>query len=291
MSTYADDTWEWVAQPLRDLRERCRAEPEVPWDERLGRFLADLGLSSAEQHPVLAALADRVARESDPIAFVADDSFEAVARDLVVTYAIEHETRQAATEESGGEPAATTDPATVADNAVVTIGLPAVRDLAAFQPELVAGEDLAATLTVALAHRLTAQPDPYGTALSTALARHLELWISANPVPAGEFYAVFDVHTQVAQQWVEQATAARAGEFPVPAPAGRTADGTAAADAFDDLFTAPEEQSLATTEGAYLMPDLVERFLREVPGAEALTPDQINDAIREALADNQGSTS
>lgn len=39
------------------------------------------------------------------------------------------------------------------------------------------------------------------------------------------------------------------------------------------------------------MPELVEEFLRDVPGAGALTPDQINDAIREVLAENQGGRS
>ena len=66
MSTYADDTWEWVAQPLRDLRERCRAEPEVSWDERFDRFLPVTALDDWERAVahLVTAVGDRTQYES-----------------------------------------------------------------------------------------------------------------------------------------------------------------------------------------------------------------------------------
>jgi hypothetical protein len=138
MSDSAEDTWGWIHQPLHQLREGCAAEPDTEWEHRLSAFLAALGLASANDHPVIRTLAEHVEHSAssdvERAALVADDGFEALVYQWVIN--------EAGTD-SGPAAASPGDPATVAEHAVLLIGMPAVRTVAAARPALLAGRDAA----------------------------------------------------------------------------------------------------------------------------------------------------
>lgn len=275
MSGYADELWAWLSEPLRDLREKCQREPSVSWEDRFTEFIGKLNLSSSDSHPVTKALAERVEQETDPIAFMSRDDSESVVYQLV--------TDEAARQAPQAEPAAgqqqpvvqpaeqaqpAKDPGTVAEQAVVAIGLPAALGVAP-------GPNLAATLATVLAYRLTGQAPPVGDEQATALAAQVEKHLGANQAAGGEFYAVFGRDAQLAHQWITHQLRGHAAELPtVQAAAPPVAATTVPAASPNDV--------------PYTMPELAEAILRDVPDADMLTPQEINDIIAEVMAESGG---
>jgi hypothetical protein len=279
MSDYADQIWDWLAPPLRDLRESCRTEPELDWDRRFTDFLGALGLSSPEGHPVIVALAEHVEQnagtDGERAALVADDRFETLVFDLVRADAAAYD--GARSDATGQPPAAQAgDPAEVSEQAVLWFGLPALRDLAAARPDLL-GRHGATRVTAALAsvvvYRLNGQPLSGNDELSDALWTRIEGWLDGNPDVAARFRGVFDLaQAESAEQWVTYQLGVVAGEIATLVP-----EAPAAAPVTD-----PAEAA------RYEMPALVEQALRDVPdAAEALTPEEINAIVAEVLAESR----
>ncbi|MFD9704587.1 hypothetical protein [Lentzea sp. NPDC059081] len=257
MPTEAEQVWAWVRQPLLDFRNSCENEPDLDWPERVTRFLAALGLLSADQHPLtewlVAHLTEVSGRGEDPVAHLAGTPekqlAEVVAAQVMAMYpAVAQPPRS---------------PEEVSADAVNLLGLPALTDLVTSRPDLVDGYDpaqVSAALAAVLATRLTGR-HPAQDGLSTALAHFIEVRLHTDPGTGSEFYAVFEAHQELADQW----TSHQVGLL---------------ADAIAGLL--PVRQAVP------VMPDLVAEVLRDVPGAaEFLTVQEINALILEALSESE----
>jgi hypothetical protein len=274
MSGYADELWTWLYEPLRDLREKCQREPTVGWEDRFTEFLGKLNLSAADSHPVTKALAERVGQETDPIAFLANDDTETFVYQLVTDEAArqapqpEPAAAQRPVVEQVEQPQPAKDPGAAAEQAVVAIGLPAALGVAP-------APNLAATLATVLAYRLTGQAPPAGDEQAASLAAQVEKHLAANPVAGGEFYAVFGQDTPLAQQWITHQLTGHAGELPTVQSTTQATPATTA------VTTSPDDVP-------FTMPELAEAILRDVPDADMLTHQEINDLIAEVMAESGG---
>lgn len=82
-----DDTWNWLQPALQDLRSGAGQ----PWDERRARFLEQLGLGDADQHPVVAELLHRLDElpAEERAATVDADALDSTAYELVQSFVSE----------------------------------------------------------------------------------------------------------------------------------------------------------------------------------------------------------
>lgn len=60
MSNDADEFWSWLHASLQNLKHSLTVSPELTWIERREQFLAELGLTDPEQHPVVQLLVLRL---------------------------------------------------------------------------------------------------------------------------------------------------------------------------------------------------------------------------------------
>ncbi|MGB3442832.1 MAG: hypothetical protein WBA97_29160 [Actinophytocola sp.] len=171
MSEQATAVWQWLYEPLQRLKQRCREEPGLAWEERLPEFLDSLGVSSVDDHPVLRRLVDdveRIADETERTEFLANDVLDTHLYELVEQVAAEYPDQSA--DAAYGEPAAEVEYAEqqgaaaptleqVVDQAVREVALPVLSEVAAARPELLADvpiAELAETVGRLLAARLAA---------------------------------------------------------------------------------------------------------------------------------------
>jgi hypothetical protein len=282
MSEYTEQIQGWLREPLRNLQESCRSAPDADWTQRFAGFLHELGLSSAAEHPVTASLAEVVDRlpdsNSERAAYVASDAVNTLVDEQIEALAA---TDVPAQPEPG-------DPGEVSEQALAWFGLPALRDLAAADPDLLGRHGVArvtAVLTSVLVYRLHGQSPPEHDELSEALLARVEGHLGGNPEVAALFYRTFGPSELVlADQWVTYQLGLAGAEIttlvpiPVPVPAVETpAVGT------------PAVETPAATHAPTADPALVAQVLRDVPdAAEVLTPEEIDSLIAEVLAESRG---
>jgi hypothetical protein len=319
MSGYGDQVWDWLQPPLRNLRESCRAEPDLDWDPRFAAFLGELGLSLPDEHPVIASLAQQIALNAstngERAAFVADDRFEVLVLDTVHAAAAAYDGAQPAAEgPSASEPG---DPATVSEQAVLWFGLPALRDLATAEPDLLGRHGVTrvtAALASVVAYRLSGLALPDNDELTGALWTRVEGWLDGNPDVAARFYGVFGPQqVELADQWVTHQLGLVAGEIATLVPVVATAPVTevpvvastpvtevpavasapaaevpvATAPAAEVQVVAPVADPSALAQ-RYEVAALVEQALRDVPDAvEVLTREEIDAVVAEVLAESR----
>jgi hypothetical protein len=151
MSEYVDQVWQWMYEPLQRLKEDARVDPEVPWEQRLQRFLDELGVSSSDAHPLVYLFVQQVEQYvsgEERTAFLADDGLDAVVYEIV---------RQATPEPESADLPEEIAPDQLADLVVRQIALPVLVELSTSRPDLVdAIPELSRTLGWVLAERLCA---------------------------------------------------------------------------------------------------------------------------------------
>lgn len=89
-----EDTWRWLQPALQDMRSGT----DQPWDERRAKLLEQLGLTNAEQHPVVADLLHRLDTlpDQERTATVDSDSLDATAYELVQAHVPDDQSAPAA---------------------------------------------------------------------------------------------------------------------------------------------------------------------------------------------------
>jgi hypothetical protein len=79
MSQHVDEVWQWLHEPLQQLKYECRENSETPFEERFSLFLNNLGVSSPDDHPVLRMMVDHVGQlgeHEQQVAFLSDDELD-----------------------------------------------------------------------------------------------------------------------------------------------------------------------------------------------------------------------
>jgi hypothetical protein len=171
VSEYADQVWQWICEPLRQLKDDYRSQPDSTWDERLPRFVDQLGIQSVESHPIVDRLARHVretfSSDAERARFVTGDEIDTLvyrwSDDLATESAVYvdqseplGDPQQTATPEPAAPPR---EPADLADEVATKVALPIVLELASAAPTAIDGvspDELIEILARLLAEELAA---------------------------------------------------------------------------------------------------------------------------------------
>lgn len=99
-----DELWRWLYEPLQELKKGYVTDPGQAWETRKESLLRDLGVSTADGHPVTEQLLRRLDElpESERDNTIGSDQLDSLAYGIVQEHGEEPAQPQAVTQEAAG---------------------------------------------------------------------------------------------------------------------------------------------------------------------------------------------
>ncbi len=85
-----EEIWEWVYEPVQELKRDFTTAPDTPWETRRESFLSQLGLSAADQDPVIQELLRQLDEmpDADRNDIIGGDRLDALAYELAQRHGV-----------------------------------------------------------------------------------------------------------------------------------------------------------------------------------------------------------
>lgn len=85
-----DEIWEWIYQPVQELKRDCSATPDTPWETRRETFLSELGLSAADQDPAIEELLRKLDEmpDADRKSVIGSDQLDNLAYEVAARHGV-----------------------------------------------------------------------------------------------------------------------------------------------------------------------------------------------------------